>query len=375
MNEKNIGSIISKLREEKGLTQKELADKLNISDKAISKWETNANLPNIDMIFKISRLFKVSFQNLLKARLEEEKIDEKLIKDIMNEFSETNNRKIKIIKIGFVIALILSLILIITILFTRSYNRFKVYGVNVESNDAIALNGIYVETRLKDVLNLNKIKIKGREIKSSDTTSVDIYILDNDEKKVIYTSSDLSISFSNYQTYIKIDDLTEYLDNLYIKVTIIDSKNKISEYEDQLKFKINFSNNKIYNKETKTNFTNQSLDKDYIKEKLLENGFKETSTNILSKNNKKISMLYYYDANKLNYQFEKDNFYYRYVYNFNRNCLEVSIFDKNNVEIENYLYDVSNEEVLECNTGSCNNYSEAIKTLNDNVLNYLYENA
>ena len=40
MNEKNIGNIISKLREEKGLTQKDLANKLNISDKAISKWET-----------------------------------------------------------------------------------------------------------------------------------------------------------------------------------------------------------------------------------------------------------------------------------------------------------------------------------------------
>ncbi len=375
MNEKNIGNIISKLREEKGLTQKELADKLNISDKTISKWETNANLPNIDMIFKISRLFKVSFQNLLKARLEEEKIDEKLIKDIMNEFSETNNRKIKIIKIGFVIALILSLILIITIIFSRSYNRFKVYGVNVENKETIAIDGIYVETRIKDLLNINKIQIKGRDIKTTDTISVDIYILDHDEKKVIYTSSDLSISFSNYQTYIKIDDLTEYLDNLYIKVTIIDSKNKISEYEDKLDFWIDFSNNKIYNKETKINFTNQSLDKDYIKEKLLDNGFKETSKNILSKNNKKISMLYYYDANKLSYQFEKDNFYYRYVYNFNRNCLEVSIFDKNNVEIENYLYDVFNKEVLECNAGSCNNYSEAIKTLNDNILNYLYENA
>ena len=39
MNTENIGALISKLRKEKGMTQQELADKLKITDKAVSKWE------------------------------------------------------------------------------------------------------------------------------------------------------------------------------------------------------------------------------------------------------------------------------------------------------------------------------------------------
>ena len=88
MNEKNIGSLISNLRDEKGLTQKDLADKLNISDKAISKWETGTNLPSIEMIYKISTIFQVPFPDLLKIRLEDEHADDKTIKNIMSEFDK-----------------------------------------------------------------------------------------------------------------------------------------------------------------------------------------------------------------------------------------------------------------------------------------------
>ena len=42
INTENIGALISKLRKEKGMTQQELADKLKITDKAVSKWERGA---------------------------------------------------------------------------------------------------------------------------------------------------------------------------------------------------------------------------------------------------------------------------------------------------------------------------------------------
>lgn len=44
MNTENIGALISKLRKEKGMTQQELADKLKITDKAVSKWERGVSL-------------------------------------------------------------------------------------------------------------------------------------------------------------------------------------------------------------------------------------------------------------------------------------------------------------------------------------------
>ena len=91
------------------------------------------------------------------------------------------------------------------------------------------------------------------------------------------------------------------------------------------------------------------------------------------KNTKNVEYLYYYDANKLVYSFENNKILNRYTYDFERMNLEVSIFDKNNIEIENYFYDVYNDKIISCFTGSCNNYNEVMNLLNENILDYLYE--
>ena len=72
----NLGDIISELRNKKNLTQKELADKLGISDKAVSRWETGKSFPDLDMLFRISKFFKVSFNDLLTARMEDDGTDD-----------------------------------------------------------------------------------------------------------------------------------------------------------------------------------------------------------------------------------------------------------------------------------------------------------
>lgn len=46
MDPKTTGVFISKLRKERGLTQKQMADKLNVSDKAVSRWETGKGYPD-----------------------------------------------------------------------------------------------------------------------------------------------------------------------------------------------------------------------------------------------------------------------------------------------------------------------------------------
>ena len=48
MNAENTGSFIAGLRKEQGLTQKQLADRLLVSDKAISRWETGHGMPDLD---------------------------------------------------------------------------------------------------------------------------------------------------------------------------------------------------------------------------------------------------------------------------------------------------------------------------------------
>ena len=68
MTNKSMGEIISTFRKEKGMTQKELADMLNITDKAVSKWERDISYPDTQTIPKLAEIFDVSIEELMNAK-------------------------------------------------------------------------------------------------------------------------------------------------------------------------------------------------------------------------------------------------------------------------------------------------------------------
>lgn len=61
---------IIKLRRESGMSQEELAEKLNVSRQAVSKWECNETVPDIQKIIQLSELFSVTTDYLLKDNIE-----------------------------------------------------------------------------------------------------------------------------------------------------------------------------------------------------------------------------------------------------------------------------------------------------------------
>lgn len=65
MQNMKVGNIIRTLRLERNMTQKELADKMNISDKTVSKWERGLGCPDVSLISEISDLLGVDTQSLL----------------------------------------------------------------------------------------------------------------------------------------------------------------------------------------------------------------------------------------------------------------------------------------------------------------------
>lgn len=67
MERKTIGSFISVLRKSQGLTQKELAEKLGVSDKTVSHWERDESAPDISLIPVIAEIFSVSCDELLRG--------------------------------------------------------------------------------------------------------------------------------------------------------------------------------------------------------------------------------------------------------------------------------------------------------------------
>ena len=63
-----FGTFLSQLRREKGMTQKELAERLFLSDKAVSKWERGLSLPDIALLQPLADLFEVTITELLSGQ-------------------------------------------------------------------------------------------------------------------------------------------------------------------------------------------------------------------------------------------------------------------------------------------------------------------
>lgn len=80
---KIISSNLSRLRKNKKLTQLELANKFNFSDKTISKWESGESLPNIEVLCKLAEFYNLTLNDLTNENLEIDEIDKKANKELI----------------------------------------------------------------------------------------------------------------------------------------------------------------------------------------------------------------------------------------------------------------------------------------------------
>lgn len=70
MDCEKVGSLIYKLRKEKNMTQKQIADLLNISDKTVSKWERGLGCPDVSILTNLSKIFDINIEKILLGDLE-----------------------------------------------------------------------------------------------------------------------------------------------------------------------------------------------------------------------------------------------------------------------------------------------------------------
>ena len=64
---KTMGETIAELRKDRGMTQKELAEQMNVTDKAISKWERDLSCPDINSIPRLAEVLGVSVEELMQV--------------------------------------------------------------------------------------------------------------------------------------------------------------------------------------------------------------------------------------------------------------------------------------------------------------------
>ena len=118
MNQEKIGKFIQEKRKEKNLTQSDIAEKLGVSNRAVSKWENGINMPDLSLFKPLCEILDISINELMSA----EDIDEERYRDELEEnmvkLANINKKKSDIT--GY---LILNLIGIICLIFGLSYHQ------------------------------------------------------------------------------------------------------------------------------------------------------------------------------------------------------------------------------------------------------------
>ena len=107
MDQIKIGKFIAECRKNNGLTQMQLAEKLNITDRAISKWENGRAMPDSSIMLDLCNELKISVNELLSGEVIEmdnynEKLEENLI-EMIKQKEETDRRMLRLeIVVGFI---------------------------------------------------------------------------------------------------------------------------------------------------------------------------------------------------------------------------------------------------------------------------------
>ena len=106
MDLQKIGTFLKELRKEKGVTQEQLAEKLNVSRRTVSRWETGSNMPDLDLLMELADLYEVDLKEMLNGERKSENPVNKEIEETVLQVAKYSNaekqRDTAIVRIYFI---------------------------------------------------------------------------------------------------------------------------------------------------------------------------------------------------------------------------------------------------------------------------------
>ncbi len=147
MDQIKIGKFIAECRKKNNLTQMQLAEKLNITDRAISKWENGKGMPDSSIMIDLCNELKISVNELLSGEKIEMKEYNKKAEENLFELNKSNEKKNKIINYVVIITIVLIIISVIELFFV-----------------IIQLKKVQLETTLNQAQNTYELNIKVNDL-------------------------------------------------------------------------------------------------------------------------------------------------------------------------------------------------------------------
>ena len=132
------GKFLQLLRKETGFTQEELAEKLNVSRRTVSRWETGTNMPDLDILMELSDLYEVDLREILSGERKSERMNEELKETVLQVADYSNEEKTRLLRrmhwlfvaglIGFATFLVITLLGLDT---TSPYEGIGSFGLGI----------------------------------------------------------------------------------------------------------------------------------------------------------------------------------------------------------------------------------------------------
>ena len=325
MNAKKIGNFIRTLRENKNMTQQQLANLIPISRQAVSKWELGQTLPDHLVLIKLSEIFDITINELLSG---EKNPKENITINLYKE----RKKHLKTLNITLILLVIMSLAFF-SYYFINQYNSTKIYKIYTNNDNINITNGLFIETKEKIYFNLGNVET------NKNVEKIEIIDKSNDEENIIYstdTDKILFVDYIGYEEYFSFKNLKNIIKNLYAKF-YFDNE----EIEIKLKLKKDYINNNIFF------YKKNNIDNNNLYDKLSSENNLQLIKNIKEK--------FEYSNNAYIKTIKKNGFEYNYVYSENTNNLIVTTKQKN---------DIISELILDINMNTITFYN--------NDLNYIY---
>lgn len=120
MDNAKTGALIARIRKEKGLTQKELADRIGVTNATISKWETGKGFPDISLLEPLANALDITISEIIAGEKNSAETDpDVLIHDLVDVSVKEQQRKTRLY--NWVIAITVAIIYIVVSLLTRKW--------------------------------------------------------------------------------------------------------------------------------------------------------------------------------------------------------------------------------------------------------------
>lgn len=128
MNQVKIGKFIAQCRKNKNMTQAELAEKLNITDRAISKWETGKGMPDSSIMLELCNELDITVNELLSGEEIEMNNYNKIAEENLLEFKKIDETKNKmLLQLEVIIGILVSIAFLGVVLLTNIFVENQTY--------------------------------------------------------------------------------------------------------------------------------------------------------------------------------------------------------------------------------------------------------